>query len=728
VSIPEQLKRAKHHQRQGQLAEANNLYQQIIKQDSRHAEAHFLMGSLHAQSGSIKTAISWLYKAVQLAPKQAQYRYYLAECYKSNSEFYKAIHYYKQVIASESDNATLLMKLAETYQADHQLDLAITSAEDALKIDSNMVEALNFLGNIYTDINSDKATHYFKKALDIAPDVAEIHYNLGNNYFQKGQSAHAVSSYQQAIKHNPVFTNAYLNLANTLKSAKHYKEALHYYHQAHNLEPDSAAINYQIGGIYTETGNLQKSLAFHQKAYEKEPNTCHYLVSYSRILQNLCDWPKGTELVKKIPDAVRHGAKQQQLLGDLFSVLSMTDNKDILLAVAKSHANQLTQNATTQSPPFTAKEHGDSGSSTKLRIGYLSSDFGDHPVAALIKGVLKHHDRQNFDIVCFSHLTNVHSEETQAIANLCDQFIDITQLNDIECAKQIHANKIDILVELNGQTANNRIAVMYYRPAPIQVSYLGCPGTSGADFIDYIITDSIVTPQEDQAYFTEQFAYLPHTYQATNDAQTVSKQMITKSQYGLPEDGIVFCCFNQTYKIDETCFSVWVSILKTTDDSVLWLYSDSSIVKDNLIQAAIQKGLDPNRLIFAKRVPKPEYLLRHTLVDLALDTLLYNGHTTTSDALYMGIPVVTLKGKSFASRVSSSLLTAIGQTETITSTLQEYESLAIELANTPEKLQHLKENLTNNKKTHPLFQTLKFTQSLEQLYQKMIKGPLNHHN
>jgi protein O-GlcNAc transferase len=331
------------------------------------------------------------------------------------------------------------------------------------------------------------------------------------------------------------------------------------------------------------------------------------------------------------------------------------------------------------------------------------------------------HHREAFGVYCYSYGPDDGSDYRARIQQDCDKFVDIRDLSHADAAKCICEDQIDILVDLKGYTKDSRLDVCALHPAPIQATYLGFPGTTGADFFDYVITDRIVTPQEHTPYYKEHFVYLPHCYQVNDHRQPISEKNWTKKDFGLPDESFVFSSFNHPYKIDPVMFDVWMKILRMVPEAVLWLLKGSKAAGKNLRHEAETRGVKPERLIFADRLPKEEHLGRMKLSDLALDTRVVNGHTTTSDGLWAGVPVITLMGTHFASRVSSSILTAVGLPELITHSLDDYETLAVRLTRNPEQLAAIRQKLTKNRLTQPLFDTPRFVMNLETAYREMWK-------
>jgi protein O-GlcNAc transferase len=357
----------------------------------------------------------------------------------------------------------------------------------------------------------------------------------------------------------------------------------------------------------------------------------------------------------------------------------------------------------------------------RIRLGYFSANFHIHPVAHLIAGLIEHHDRQRFEVIGYGFDEDDRSAMRRRLVGAFDRFVDIAEMPDRDAAQLIHDDAIDILVDLHGWTPDCRAKILAYRPAPIQVNYLGYPGTSGADFIDYIIVDRVVVPPDQRRYFSEQLVYLPDCYQCNDDRREIAERTPSRSECGLPETGFVFCCFNNNYKITPTFFDVWMRLLRAVPESVLWLYEANGLIRGNLRREAGARGVAQARLVFAERQPQAEHLARHRLADLFLDTLPYNAHTTASDALWAGLPVLTCAGDTFAGRVAGSLLKAVGLDELVTTSLVEYEAVALRLTRDAAELASLRERLARNRRTYPLFDTARYTRHLEAAYRKMYE-------
>ena len=355
----------------------------------------------------------------------------------------------------------------------------------------------------------------------------------------------------------------------------------------------------------------------------------------------------------------------------------------------------------------------------KIRIGYYSADFREHAMSYLLVNLFEQHDKSKFELIAFSFGSEKNDEIKNRISNSFDKFVDVNSKSDKEIYKLSKDFKIDIAVDLMGFTQNSRFNIFIQRCAPIQVNYLGYPGTSGANCIDYLIADKILIPKENQKYFSEKIVYMPDSYQVNDSKRKISDKVFTKKELNLPEDGFVFCCFNQSYKITPYVYDIWMKLLKRVDGSVLWLIKDSDIGSHNLKKEAQKRGVEPDRIIFAEKMSNSEHLARHRLADLFIDTFPYTAHTTCSDALWSGLPVITKMGESFVSRVSASLLTAIGLPELITKTEKDYEELTFKIARDKSLLNEIKKKLNKNRAIKPLFNTKLFTKNIESAFQIM---------
>jgi len=426
---------------------------------------------------------------------------------------------------------------------------------------------------------------------------------------------------------------------------------------------------------------------------------------------HLCDWTDLSAEREHLISSVKEGKAN----ASPFSLIAISKSSDDQLRCAKLWVSK--------ECPASARPiwDGEVYQHDKIRIGYVSGDFSQHPVSYLIAGVFECHDKARFETTAISIGPDDKSELRNRLKNAFDHFLDVNSLSDDEIAYQIRQNEIDVLVDLTGFTQHARSCIFARRPAPIQINYLGFPATMGASYIDYVIADKTVLPESHQQHFSEKIVYLPHSYQANDSKRAISEKKFSREEMGLKDASFVFCCFNNSFKILPETFDCWVRILKQVEGSVLWLLEGNATAAENLKEEARRRGLNAQRLVFAPRISSPDHLARHRCADLFLDALPYNAHTTASDALWAGLPVLTQIGETFAGRVAASLLNAVGLPELVTSTAQEYEELAVDLATNRGKMAALKSKLAHNRSTMPLFDTQLFTRHLERSYEAMYE-------
>lgn len=584
----------------------------------------------------------------------------------------------------------------------------------------NHPDALHLLGVIaHQSGRNDIAINMISRAIHMIPNNPGYYSNLGAAHQVQGNLETAAQCYRKSIEISPDHVACY-NLSLVLRSQGNLRESLLYCKKAIEIKPDYAEAYQNLGSIVKYQGRPEEALLCFRKALELCPDYDEAYYRLAHQLQYACEWEELEKLLPKLEkltdDALKAGKKPVERP---FENLTRHDNPRRNLAVAKAWADDIASNMKNLHIRFSFDDRRKA--KEKLIIGYLSNDFHNHATAHLLRSIFGLHKRKRFTIYSYSYGEDDGSAFRKKIAEDSDGFFDIRKLSHGDAAKKINEDQVDILVELKGYTKSNRLSICALRPAPVQVTYLGFPGTTGADFLDYFISDSIVTPENHDAYFSEKLVRMPHCYQANDYRQEIAEKKRTRTDFGLPEKSFVFCSFNQSYKIEPLIFDVWMSILKKVPKSVLWLMVSGNNTREKLRKEAAARHVAPDRLFFADHMPKDEHLARYRLTDIALDTRLVNGHTTTSDALWAGIPVVTLKGKHFASKVSASILTAVGLPELIARTCEEYEQIALRLANYPEKLDELRKKLAKNRLKKPLFDTPRFVMNLETAYEAMWK-------
>jgi len=590
-----------------------------------------------------------------------------------------------------------------------QIQEALDSVETLTKDYPNEPLLYNISGVCYKAIGQlDVAVKSFEKALAIKPDYADAHNNLGIALKELGQLDAAVKSYEKALALKPDYAEAHNNLGNALTDLDQLDAAVKSFEKALTLNPDYAYAHNNIGVTLKELDRLDEALASYERAYYLKPEIDFLLGGLLDTKMHLCIWDDLANRLDELTNKVNNGEK----VLNPFVTLSLIDDPEIQRKTTEIYANdKYPQNHFLPKIERYPKHE-------KIRIGYFSADFGNHPVSYLTAELYEMHDRERFEIHAFSFGPNSETKMTLRIKAGVDHFHDVRTMSHKAVAMLARSVEIDIAVDLGGYTANCRTEIFAMSAAPIQISYIGYLGTMAADYMDYLIADRTLIPEKNQKYYSEKIAYLP-SYQVNDSKQSLPATVSTRQDVGLPEAGFVFCCFNNTYKITPTTFDSWGRILEQVDNSVLLIYIARESAKTNLTKEIALRGIDPSRLIFAERLPKPEYLARYRVADLFLDTLPYNAGTTASDALRMGLPVLTCIGHSFASRVAASLLNAVNLPELITTTQEQYESVAIELATNPEKLKIIKDKLVDNLPTAPLYDTPLFARHLESAYLTM---------
>lgn len=538
-----------------------------------------------------------------------------------------------------------------------------------------MAEAHNTLGvALVNQARLEEALAAFRAAVSAAPQSAEASNNLANALSQLERHAEALPVLEEVIRLRPQLAEAHYNLATTLQALKRHEDAIAALDTALGLAP---RLSYALGM------RVWNALA-------------------------VCRW---RDLAPRC-ESLRAQVRDEAIAAEPFGFLAVSPSPAEQLACARAHAREqfLTQAPSIRRVPRTPG---------RIRIAYLSADYQEHATAHLAAGLFERHDRTGFEILALSYGRDDGSPMRRRLERAFDRFVDVRSESDESAARALRELDVDIAVDLKGYTTGARPGILARRPAPVQASWLGFPATMGVDFIDYLLADPIVVPPGEQGFYGEKLVYLPQCYQVNDAARAISARTPTRAEAGLPAAGFVFCCFNNNYKILPATFGLWMRLLREVPGSVLWLLEDNPAARRNLEAEARAAGVEPSRLAFAPRLPQAEHLARHRLADLFLDTLPYNAHTTASDALWAGLPVLTCAGSTFAGRVAASLLHAVGLHELVTSSAEAYAQLALALARHPHRLDAFKARLAANRASAPLFDTERFARGLEEAYRTM---------
>lgn len=586
--------------------------------------------------------------------------------------------------------------------------------ERVLKIRSRHFDALHMLGVLaYQEHDAQRAIELIRKAIAIRSDIAPAYNNLGNAYVKLNNLQAAADCYGHAIRLQPRYAEAYNNLGNTFANLRLFESACESFRLAIQCRPDYVQAHYGLGNALMDMRDLEGATACYDRVYELKPDAEFLIGIRLHARMHMCLWSGFQASVEDLARKVEAGYRAAQP----FQVLSIIDSPQI-------HRRSAEVLGACNDYPMRCERDWDVKHPVegKIRLGYYSGDFGTHPVSLLSIELFETHDRERFEIIGFSFRANVDDVIYQRMAKAFDKFIDASAMSDEEVARLSREMGVSIAINLGGYTNGHRTGVFALRAAPIQVNYLGYPGTMAADFMDYLIADDRVVPVNQRPFFKEKIAYMPHSFMPHDSKQSISERQFLRQEFGLPEVGFVFCCFNNYYKIHPAIFNIWMRLLRAIDGSVLWLSDGHESAKNNLRQEAQARGVAPERLIFAKRMDDmADHLGRHQLADLFVDTLPYNAHTTACDALWAGLPVLTCMGEAFPSRVAGSLLHALGLPELVTGSQQEYEAKALELAKSPGRLKEIRCKLEKNRGTAPLFNSVLYRKNLESAYMFMYE-------
>jgi len=749
-------------------------YKKAIVINPGYVEAHYSLGLTFYDLGQLQDTVKSYKQVLTIKPDFAEMHNNLGNVYRELDELDAALKSYQKAITIKPDFVEAYYSLGITLKGLGKLDFAIKSYEDAIAINPNYAEAYNELGIIYLELGTlEVAVQYFKKALVINPAFFEVFNNLGIAYKDLGSLHEALKSYKNAIAIKPSYIEARNNLGiafialgmlgeaincfkellsikpghsdglNNLgivfKELGQFDDAIKYHEQALIIEPEFAEAYINIGNIHKILKNFDDAVNYYDKAIAIRP---HYSQSHSNRGSLMADFDKWDEALKSFERARDLKSNQDYILGDLlhtkmhlclwddlsviisellkninngkkviipFALIAFIDNPALQRKATEIYANDKFPISNVLPKIEHYPKH------KKIRIGYFSADFREHPVTTLTVGLYEEHDRSQFEIYAFSYGPDTKDEMNLRVKTGVDHFYDVRlmPLKDIALLSRFH--EIDIAIDLGGFTQDSRTGIFAMLAAPIQLSYIGYLGTMGMNYYNYLIADLTIIPKESQQYYSEKIVYLP-SFQANDLKQSQIVTSFNRKDIGLPEKGFVFCCFNNTYKITPLTLDSWAQILKKVEDSVLIVFASNESAQINLTKEISLRNINPGRLIFGERLSRPEYLGRFKVVDLFLDTHPYNAGTTSSDALRMGLPVLTCLGKSFASRMGSSILNSINLPELITTSQKDYEALAIELATNPKKMKLIKDKLAKNLPSAPLYDTPLFTKHLESAY------------
>jgi len=694
---------------QGNLDEAMAAYRSAIKARRDYPEAHNNVGVLLQMQGRLEEAASAYREAAALRPAYAEAVFNLGAVLHQQHELGAAEAAYRRVIALNPAVAVVHNNLATVLKDRRLLDQALAALEKAIELKPDYAEAFyNRATVLQQQARLEDALAAYGEAIRLRSDYTEAINNAGIVLQELGRAGDAVELYRRLLERMPADADACNNMGTALLAEARPNEARAAFEQALANRPDFPEAVYNLGNARRELGDLSGAIAAYQNALRLRPD---YDDAFSQLVHHralACAWGDVEADQARLLEMVRRGVRVPP-----FYLLSTPASASDQLICARQWTSPI------KPPPKAVFAHDVAAARGHIRLGYLSGDFHQHATAQLMAELFELHNRDRFEVFAYSYGPDDHSPMRARLDRAFDRFVDIGALSHRDATQRIHADGIDILVDLKGYTYHARPAISAYRPAPLQVSYLGYPATMGGDFIDYIIVDPIVVPESQQPFFSEKLVHLPGCYQVNDRRREVASASTSRGDCGLPESGLVFCSFNNSCKISPAFFDIWMRLLRAVPGSVLWLLEANELVKANLCSEAEKRGVKAERLVFAPRVGPAEHLGRHRHADLFLDTLPCNAHTTASDALWAGLPVLTCCGDTFAGRVAASLLTAVGMRELVAASLEEYELIALALARDPQRLIALRQKLAHHRDASSLFDPVKLTGNIEAAYARM---------
>jgi predicted O-linked N-acetylglucosamine transferase (SPINDLY family) len=727
----------------GRTAQALASYELLLALAPEHAPAHYGRGLALEGLGRHAQALASQERALALQPDFDDARLARARLLRALGQPGQALEEYARLLAAAPEHAEALFEQGATLQALQRHAQAVASYDRALVARPGFAEACNNRALALLALNQpEQALAACEQAIAIKPDFAEAWSNRGLALHAfPGGAQQALDSYDRALALRPDYAEAHANRGHLLQEMRRWPAALGAYESALAIEPRNPDYLYGRGAILHLLDRPEEALASYEQALAVQPRHLQALSNYAGALQRLrrhaeaaaaygrlldidsafpyalgnrlhmqlhvCDWDNYAQSRARVEAAVAAGGHADMP----FSFLAVSDSAALQLQCARLHA----ASGPAAAPLWQGERYGHQ----RMRVAYVSADLGFHPVSYLMAELLELHDRRRFELIAVSLRPPGNSAFDARMRAAFDRYLDASALSDLEIARLMREQEVDLAVDLMGYTGFTRSGIFAHRPAPLHAAYLGYAGTLGSPQMDYLIADPVVMPPGAAVHYAEQVASLPPTFMP-RDRSLAPAPAPARSAVGLPERGFVFCCFNQAYKLNPPVFGAWMRLLRATPGSVLWLSDCGPEARANLLREAARRGVPGQRIVFAARTPgMADHLGRIALADLFLDTLPYNAHTTASDALWAGVPVLTCTGEAFASRVAASLLTAASLPELITANLNQYEALALDLAANPARLAPLRARLAASRANGQLFDTASLCRDLEQAYAHM---------
>jgi protein O-GlcNAc transferase len=738
------LQRAVQAHNKGNLNEAEGLYRLVLKKDENNFPALNMLGILQGQRRNFGEATLLFERALKVDPRSAEACANLGHLHFQQGNLERAAASYARSLAIKPDFALAHSNYSGVLRSLGRPQEALSHCEKALAAQPNFVNALNNRANALFDLQRyQDALADYAKAISLAPTMPQAWLGRGNCLMELSRHVEAQAAYDKALGFAPGLTEAWLGRGNALAALRRHTEAKSAYDKTLALDPRCTDAWIGLGNVLLALGRYEDASAAYKRALAVDPNSAKAwlaLATAAQALKRHDETVAACEKALAIDPAIEH-AEGVRFLAKLNGSdwRNLDDDRDRLIAGVNRGtpiASPFVMICATSSSPdqlkcaelFAAErypataphpEWKASGARDRINVAYVSADFGEHAVSLLTAGLFEHHDRSQFRTIAISLGRDDKSQLRDRIKNSFETFVDAGERSDAEVATLMRELEVDIAVDLMGFTEGCRTGIFAQRAAPIQVNYLGYPGTMGVPFIDYIIADRFVIPDERRRHYGEKIVCLPDTFQVNDSRRPPVEVSPSREECGLPAHAFVFCAFNTAHKITPLMFDIWMRLLKDVEHSVLWLVSNGREVENRLRQEATSRGVGAERLFFAPRTNYWDYLKRYRCADLFLDTLPFNGGTTVSDALWAGLPVVACSGEAFASRMAGSLLKAVGLPELATESLQDYEGLALRLASDRAMLADIKARLAANRDSSPLFDTARFCRHIESAFRTM---------
>lgn len=722
IDSKNRLRTALDLQNLGKLLEARNEYEKVLIVDPSNVDALHLLGILEAQEGKPELAIALISHALELSPRSVVIHDNLGVVLLQLRMFERAKESFSRAVFLDSKYALGFHHLSMAHLELGQLEQALKAIETALSLEPNAVQAMLTIARIHRRRGClIESKRWLQKLLEIDERSLEGWNNLGLIEQDLGALERAETCFEKAIHISSSFSEAYNNLGandqrsgNWIRAAKNFELAI-------QTNSEYVEAHFNLGTTFQYLERKAEAIASYRRALDIDPGHVGARCKFINLRQYHCDFDRLVEETERHISCIEKSIPVHvSQLASPFSFMTLpvpTTPREQLICARKWSELTYPKRQFPQINHTKRKWHKD-----RITIGYVSADFHSHATSWLLCEALENHDRNSFRTIAYSFGPNDQSETRKRIEKSVEEFKDVRSLSCYEISQKIYADEVDILVDLKGYTKSSRTEIFAYRPAPIQVNFLGFPGTMGAEFIDYIVVDEFILPPDSQGHYSEKPIWMPHCYQPNDSKRKVAELSRTREDLGLPLKGFVFCCFNNPYKITPSVFIAWMKILSAVPESVLWLLKGNNKVVDNLHLMAANCGIDPQRLVFADKLTNSEHLDRYRYADLFLDTFPVNAHTTASDALWLGLPVLTLTGTSMISRVAGSLLRTLNLEDMITSDLTNYQALAIALAKDPAKLSSIRSRLNQQIHRSPLFKGFDFIRHLEKGFGEIYRN------